>query len=110
MYKGGFRRQVSAWVHESDAGPWFEVQVVTEVNINIKQPLLSSEADWEDNGRDNPREKAIIWEVEARIRPQLPPGDARDPDAEKYRLDPDAAYRDDRPPGGERERRPPGGG
>lgn len=101
MYKSGFRRQVNAWVYDSEQGPWFEVQVLTEVNANIKQPLLASEADWEDNGRDNRREHAIIWEVEARVRPLAPPGGAKDPDAEKYRFDPDDVYRDTgpRPPG-----------
>ena len=106
MYRSGFRRQLSAWVYDSDQGPWFEVQVLTEVNINIKQPLLASEADWEDGGRDNRREKAIIWEVEMRVRPLAPPGDAKDPDAEKYRFEPDEFYKDPAPDEG---RRPPGG-
>jgi hypothetical protein len=99
MYKSGFRRQLNAWVHDDPkAGPWFEVQVLTEVNINIKQPLSHSTADWEDNGRDNRREKAVIYEVETRIRPPGASGsDGKDPDAEKFRpTDPNTENHDDR--------------
>jgi len=86
MYQSGFRRQLNAWVYDSDDGPWFEVQVLTEINSNIKQPLNSAAADWEDHGRDNRREKAIIYEVETRVRPPKPSGgDGKDPDAEKFK-------------------------
>lgn len=64
MYKSGLRRQCNVWVHQTERGPYLEVQVLKEINTNIKKPLDSYAADWEPDGRDNPQEQRIIVEVE----------------------------------------------
>ncbi len=36
MYKAGLRRQCKVWVHNTERGPYLEVQVLKEINNNIK--------------------------------------------------------------------------
>jgi len=64
MFKGGNRFQCNAWIHQTDNGPYLEVQVLKEINTNIKKPLDSYAADWEPDGRNIPQEQRIIVEVE----------------------------------------------
>lgn len=65
MYKSGLRRQANVWVHADDQGrPYLEVQVLKEINTNIKRPLDSYAAEWDADGRDTAQEQRIIVEVE----------------------------------------------
>ncbi|MHC5020766.1 MAG: hypothetical protein ACYTGX_11770 [Planctomycetota bacterium] len=64
MYKSGLRRQCNVWVHDGERGPFLEVQVLKEINTNIKRPLDSYAATWEPDGRDIAQEQRIIVEVE----------------------------------------------
>ena len=69
MYQSGWRQQVNCWLYDSDQGPYYEVQVLRQVNMNIKNPISSSAADWDDRGRDTRQERRVLYEVDVNIRP-----------------------------------------
>jgi len=97
MYKLGRRYRVRAWVKTSEETgvPFIEVSVEREINSNIDRPLISTEADWEFDDRDEARERNLIWTVNLKFQEIAPSEEALHPKPSKYRRDPEEKRRDE---------------